>query len=124
MDEEDVFQRKKPMDINFGLFETGAERRDAGMATTNRHASTRWKVLAAEAILWCAKNLTDFTTDDVWAYLTRSGHDIIETERNPSAMGPAMRRAAVKGVIVKVGTVRPSIRPSQHCQEIRIWKLA
>ena len=108
---------------DFGLFaQTGADLRDAGMALTDGHASTRWKALAAEAITWCADNLEDFTTDDVWAYLAQSGRDIMETERNPSAMGPAMRRAAVEGVIVKVGTVRPSIRPSQHCQEIRIWR--
>ena len=67
--------------LDFGLFApTGADLRNVGMSQTNDHASTRWKVLAAEAITWCAENLHDFTTDDVWAYLARSGRDIIETE--------------------------------------------
>ncbi len=72
--------------LDFGLFApTGADLRNVGMSQTNDHASTRWKVLAAEAITWCAENLHDFTTDDVWAYLARSGRDIIETERNSRA---------------------------------------
>jgi len=122
MNEEDVFRKKQPP--TFGLFETGATLRDTGMAQADAHAATRWKALAAEAIAWCARNHDDFTTDDVWAFLAESGQDIMETERNPSAMGPAMRRAASAGRIVKVGTVRPSTRPSQHCQEIRVWKSA
>jgi len=108
---------------DFGLFApTGADLRDAGMALTDGHASTRWKALAAEAITWCADNLEDFTTDDVWAYLAQSGRDIMETERNPSAIGPAMRRAAIARLIVKIGATRVSVRPTRHCQELRIWK--
>ncbi|GDX70290.1 hypothetical protein LBMAG38_13810 [Chloroflexota bacterium] len=108
---------------DFGLFAlTGADLRDAGIALTDEHASIRWRALAAEAITWCADNLEDFTTDDVWAYLAQSGRDIIETERNPSAIGPAMRRAAIAGLIVKIGATRVSVRPTRHCQELRIWK--
>lgn len=110
--------------LDFGLFATGEMLRDRGMTAANESAATRWKELAAEAIARCAAIYEDFTTDEVWVEIAASGRDLIESERNPSALGPAMRRAARANVIVKVGTVRPSTRPSQHCNVLRIWKRA
>jgi len=105
---------------------TGVERAAVGMMTAELHASTRWIDQAFQAVLFCAFRLSqpDFTSDDVWAVLERSGRDEIETERNPSALGAVMVRAKRCGFIVKTGEVRASARPSQHNQEIRVWRRA
>lgn len=95
-----------------------------GIQRADDHASTRWKALATQCVRICADTLPDFTSDDIWAALAHSTKDIIEGERNPSALGPVMLAMARTGYITKTGTVRPSKRPAQHGQEIRVWRKA
>lgn len=129
-DEQELYRalHKPPTDLG-PLFDqaeeeepTGEQLRDEGMAKTDGKASARWKELAHEAVVLVSGILPDFTTDDVWAALEKSGRDVIEEERNPSAMGPVMRRAAFAGIIIKTGATRPSTRATRHVAELRVWR--
>ncbi len=93
-----------------------------GMADAEDGASLRWLALARDCVAVCASTLPQFTTDDVWAALERSGRDIIESERNPSAIGVVMLAAKRAGTIRKVeGVSVTSTRPSRHGQLLRVW---
>ena len=93
-----------------------------GMADAEDGASLRWLALARDCVAVCASTLPQFTTDDVWAALERSGRDIIESERNPSAIGVVMLAAKRAGTIRKVeGVTVTSTRPSRHGQLLRVW---
>lgn len=101
---------------------TGDDLAVAGIQQSSERASDRWKALAYECVILCADVLPTFTSDDIWFALEHSRRDVIETERNPSALGGVMRRAVHAGAIEKTGAVRKSLRPSQHSQEIREWR--
>ena len=93
-----------------------------GMTDAEDGASLRWLALARDCVAVCAAVLPQFTTDDVWAALERSGRDIIESERNPSAIGVVMLAAKRAGTIRKVeGVTVTSTRPSRHGQLLRVW---
>jgi hypothetical protein len=93
-----------------------------GMTAAEDGASIRWLALAGDCVALCAAVLPQFTTDDVWAALERSGRDIIESERNPSAIGVVMQAAKKSGTIRKVeGVTVTSTRPSRHGQLLRVW---
>lgn len=94
----------------------------AGMREAEDGASERWLTLARRCVELCAATLPVFTTDDVWATLEQSGRDIVESERNPSAIGVVMLAARRDGVIRKVpGATVTSTRPSRHGQLLRVW---
>ena len=93
-----------------------------GMTAAEDGASLRWLALARDCVALFAAVLPQFTTDDVWAALERSGRDIIESERNPSAIGVVMQAAKKSGTIRKVeGVTVTSTRPSRHGQLLRVW---
>ena len=93
-----------------------------GMTAAEDGASLRWLALARDCVTLCAAVLPQFTTDDVWAALERSGRDIIESERNPSAIGVVMLAAKKSGTIRKLeGVTVTSTRPSRHGQLLRVW---
>ena len=93
-----------------------------GMTAAEDGASIRWLALAGDCVTLCAAVLPQFTTDDVWAALERSGRDIIQSERNPSAIGVVMQAAKKSGTIRKVeGVTVTSTRPSRHGQLLRVW---
>jgi hypothetical protein len=93
-----------------------------GMQDAEEGASLAWLRLAAQCVETCARTLPRFTTDDVWAALQASGRDILETERNPSAIGVVMRAAQRAGTIRKVPGAVTSARPSRHGQLLRVWQ--
>ena len=93
-----------------------------GMQDAEDGASTRWLALARRCVEVCAATMPSFTTDDVWAAVERSGRDVLETERNPSAIGVVMRAAQKAGMIRKLpGVTVTSTRPSRHGQLLRVW---
>lgn len=94
-----------------------------GMQDAEDGASTRWLTLARRCVELCAATMPSFTTDDVWAAVERSGRDILETERHPSAIGVVMRAAQKAGTIRKVdGLTVTSTRASRHGQLLRVWE--
>ena len=99
---------------------TPLEARQEAINRAEAHASTRWQDAAIRAIRLCADVLPDFTADDVWVALEKGGADIIETERNPAAMGPAFRAVARLGYIQKTGQARPSIFIRRH-RDLTVW---
>lgn len=102
----------------------GVPEKLAGMATADAHATDRWSQLALDCVRLCADALPDFTSDDVWKSLVASGQDVIETERNPKALGAVMLRAARAGLIVKTGTVRNSTHVANHARPVQVWQKA
>lgn len=81
------------------------------------HAAPDWKVEAHEAVRWCARNLSTFTTDDVWMRMARVAES---TTHQPSALGPVMQAAARAGAIVRTGLYRPSRLPQRH-RDLTVW---
>ena len=126
--EQDRGARKRPPvpssdlpDLFVQLAE-GERLKAEGIAQADLHAAERWRQAAFEAVVLVSGLLPEFTTEDVWAALEQAGRDPLETERNPSAMGAVMLRAARAGLITKTGTYATSTRPSRHVAEMRVWR--
>ena len=98
--------------------EAEREKQDA-MATAELHASDRWNAAAMRAVVLVSALLPSFTASDVWAALREGGHDIIESERNPTAMGAVMLRAARQGLIIATGAYTPT---GHHKRPQMCWR--
>lgn len=86
---------------------TGYERedweaaRDEAISRVERNADPDWKDMAYDMIVATARELPEFTQDDVWA------RGLPPTREN-RALGPVFLRAARDGVCRKTDRVRPS----------------
>lgn len=89
--------------------------------TAEDHASLRWLTRAREAALWCADNLPTFTGHDVSDRMRDTKTDPIESERNPSAVGPVLLRLKREGLIEKTGERVYSARDNCH-RELVVWR--
>lgn len=110
-------QPDEPPPLNAGL---GAELAEEGMGRADLGASPNWKYRMDYAILAVAVEQPTFTVDDVWRrfrLLWGSEHGA-----NPSAAGPAIRRAAVAGWIVKTGNTAQAERSTRHCNYRPVWR--
>lgn len=101
-------------------FPTPEQARERGIRKADDHASIRWREAAAKAVRLCADLLPDFTADSVWEVLEKGGADVIETERNPSALGPVILAFARDQYIQKTGELRPSKFARRH-RELTVW---
>lgn len=81
-----------------------------------QHADTQWLAQADAIVFRFAAGARPFTTDDVWAELTRTG----VTTHEPRALGAVLRRFSKVGTIVPIG-YRPSTRPECHGRPVRVW---
>jgi hypothetical protein len=92
----------------------GIELRDSAIDAVER-ANTEWIERAYQAVRTLATKNAIFTSDDVWV--------AVEGEpREPRAMGAAMRRAALDGIIVATDRTVLSLRPNCHRRPIRVWR--
>ena len=85
------------------------------------HAANRWRENAWKALRLCTDILPAFTSEDVWAALQQAGADPLESDRNPSALGPIFLRAARDDLIRKTGRTRPSTREVCH-RDLTEWE--
>jgi len=92
--------------------------RDDAIDQVEEHADKEWLDLAVRAIRYAAKQLSYFTTDDIW--------DILETYKiegphEPRAMAAAIRRAQAEGIIRRTSDYAPSARKESHARPKRVW---
>lgn len=84
-----------------------------------RAADPEWMTAAAQAVETVARRLPEFTTDDVWAELSKTTAETPEGR----AMGAVMRAAQKNRVAVPIkDRYKPSIRPDCHGRPVRVWR--
>lgn len=92
---------------------SGEALRDAGIARVLDHTPESWKNAALEAITSLATSGRGFTAEDVREIAgDPPGHY--------NAMGAAVRAAATRGLIRKVGFTKAT-RASLHATELALW---
>lgn len=77
-------------------------------------APIEWKSEALEVVRLIASTNSEFTTDDIWPYLSEPPE--------PRAMGWVMAQAARDGWIRKTDRTVQSHREECHARPIRVWK--
>ena len=90
---------------------------DAALEKVESNADPEWKAAALEAVRSCAKNMPEFTTDQVWRILARTDYGTHE----PRAMGAIMRQAVSLGWVKPTDQYRTSERPECHKRPVKVW---
>lgn len=98
------------------LLDALAAKEDA-ISCADAHADADWKEAAYRAVCEVADRLPDFTADDIWPLLERSG----ESTHEASALGPVFLRAARAGLIEQTGEMRQT-RLSRRHRKLTVWK--
>ena len=99
------------------LFE-GQRRADEAVARVGRNADRDWLKAARLAVIEASVRHVEFTTDEVWAVLSRDGFATHERR----ALGAVMRSVAAEGVVEPTDRYRPSSRPESHARPVRVWR--
>ncbi len=86
--------------------------RSAAIARVDNNADTEWKQRAAEVIERVCSEREYFTADDLW--------DFLDQPRTPSAVGPALLRAAREGLCEPTDVYQPT-RFKQRHHDVRVW---
>jgi hypothetical protein len=95
------------------MLREAAVARQRAIERVDRNADEDWKRRAAEVIERVCYERETFTADDLWDYLDRP--------RTPSAVGPALLRAAREGLCVPTETYRRT-RYKQRHHDVRVWQ--
>lgn len=90
-----------------------------GMSQADENADGRWKHIFDACILAAAKRLRELTSDDVLEEFERLGH--APGTHNLSAIGPAMQRARIMGILKATDRVQRSLRPEKHGNRQNVW---
>jgi hypothetical protein len=108
-------------DLNFsGRLPVAAQAKIAeGMQAADDHADGRWKHIFDGCVLAAARKKPEITSDDVLAEI-EALPDPPDTH-NLAAIGPAMKRAQVMGVISYTERVKRSERPEKHGNRQNVW---
>lgn len=93
-------------------YHAAAQTRKRAIEQVDRNADADWKQRAAEVIERVCHERETFTADDLWDYL--------DAPRTPSAIGPALLRAARDGLCEPTDTYRPT-RFRQRHHDVRVW---
>lgn len=101
-----------------GLERTAVATTHAPASKSTKGASPEWRDLARQAIERVANRNLEFTSDDVWAELTKLG---AKGSFDNRALGGIIRAAAASGVCRATNRVRPTTRPESHRRPIAIW---
>ena len=78
-----------------------------------------WIETAIAAVRLLAVTNHEFTTDEVWAALDERN---VEPPSEGRAMGAAMHRAALLGIIKATDRTRKSSRVACHARPVRVWQ--
>lgn len=99
-----------------------------GMAIAYENANELWRTIWEYCVWEAARRLEFLTVDDVLHQLElvnekrkAENKPLIETH-NESAIGPCMKAAADKGIIVATGERRRSKRPKKHGNLHQVWR--
>lgn len=90
---------------------------DAALERVEAHADAEWKQAALEAVRLCARQMPEFTTDQIWKVLDRTDYGTHE----PRAMGAIMRQAVGLGWVKPTNQYRTSDRPECHKRPVKVW---
>lgn len=89
-----------------------------GIEAAYQYADLDWKQVASKALRQCAETFSEFTTDDLWEIIKKTG---VTTSEN-RAMGAVMQAAARSGMIKATPTFVASKRPEAHKKPNRVWE--
>ena len=108
------FESKKAF-AGEGLWDAKAAHKttEAAIQQVDENADQQWKEEALEVVQKLAWCLEEFTPDHIW--------NVIRKPREPSALGPVMRRAVREGWIEPTERFVKSKIPTRHCHNIRVW---
>lgn len=95
------------------------ERIAEGMKAADDHADDKWKHIFDACVLAAATKKPEITSDDVLAEI-EALPDPPDTH-NLAAIGPAMKRAQMMGVISYTDRVKRSERPEKHGNRQNVW---
>lgn len=99
------------------LYDIALAAKEDGIARADANADGCWKESAYRAVCEVADRLPDFTADDVWPLLERSG----ESTHEASALGPVFLRAAREGIIEQTGQMRQTRFARRH-RKLTVWR--
>jgi hypothetical protein len=85
-----------------------------GMERAYEAADAAWKFAAEAAVYKTARELNQFTVDDVWERFPEG------IERG-TALGSVMRASADAGLILSTAHYVRSSRPSNHGRPVTVW---
>ena len=106
--------RVNTLDI-FQSIHEGERLKQEAITQVDENADAAWKAECYRVIEWMAKSKQFFSADEVWEHLTGGTHE-------PRAMGAIFIQAKKDGLIKPTSEWRPSVRPSQHRQPVRVWR--
>jgi hypothetical protein len=105
------FTSQQPLEVR--------QRIEAGMRQADENADPKWKHMWDAIVVAVARRMPELTADDV--------QDEYETLQHPpgthnmAAIGPAMKRAMVMGVLTHTDQVRRSRHPAKHSNRHNVW---
>jgi len=100
--------------------EEGERRKEEAIRLVEQNTPYGWKVRANKALVSAARDLPEFTTDDIKQLM-----DVDDVPPEPRAMGAIVKAAARKGTIEKVkGKYRESTDPACHRRPKQVWRLS
>ena len=111
---DDWTQSNDPFADTRAAMEDGISRAEMG-------APEEWKLAAAQAITKCARELPEFTADEVWIELAKWG---VPPPKTPAALGPCFLEAKRHNVIVDTGRFRPLSLFARRHRRLTIWRMA
>ena len=89
------------------------------IAKAEKNADPLWMRAAEYCIEQACLNRDEWTTDLIWEQLD---HANVPAPREPRAMGAAIRKAAVSGLIEATGRYVQSTREVNHQRPIMVWR--
>ncbi len=100
------------------IFDQAERLKQEGIEAAYQYADLDWKKIASDAVRHCAETMPEFTSDDVWEIINKTG---ITTSEN-RAFGAIMQAASRSGMVVATGNFIASTRKQVHKNPIRIWQ--
>lgn len=93
------------------------EEKEMAIERSGEHAEPSWKRKALEIVMDLCTKRREFTSDEVWAELSR--HE--EHTKEPRALGAIMRQAAKMGICRAIGYAK-SERRERHSGVVSVWR--
>jgi hypothetical protein len=100
---------------NLTIFDQVERAKQQGIETAYQYANLDWKNIASKAVTKCAMELPEFSTNEVWEEINKTG---VTTHTN-RALGAIMQAAARSGMIKKVGYVGSKLA---HASPVTLWQ--
>lgn len=83
------------------------------------NADQQWLAMALGVVADLAQRMPEFTTDDIWAALSRAWPGKGPRERR--AMGAVMRQAVAQKIARPLNRVHGSVSTVNHGRPLRVW---